>query len=1054
MMRTGFGAEVVAPSAEGVAFFEQKIRPVLADSCYKCHSVAAKAEGKLKAGLFLDSREGVLAGGDTGPAVAPGKPDASLLVKAVRWSDPDVEMPPKHKLPEPIIADFAKWVEMGAPDPRTGPKGSAGREINLAQGREFWSFKPLARPSLPEVKNGAAVRSPVDRFILARQEAAGVTQSAPVGREKLARRAYFDLTGLPPSPEELDGFLKDESPDAFARLVDRLLASPRYGERWGRHWLDLVRYAESGGYEFDGYRNGAYHYRDWVIRAMNEDMPYNDFVRWQLAGDKIAPGSYDGESATGFLVAGPYPGQITAKTEERIRYDQLDDMLSTIGSSMLGLTVECVRCHEHKYDPIPHADYYALAATLASTAQGVELVDADPVVTKAAVDGHAAAHAPLVAALRKYEAEALPTRLAKWRGDELAKPAADARWQSLDVVEARGDKVWLDAEADGFVAFAGRFKALQTRPGRAQGTDNPNDIAYTIVAHTFQKGLTAVRLDAFPDKKLPKSGPGLAADGSFNMTEFSVTASPLKAGDTSGPVKLKLVAPQARFGDKLTPVANAVDGNPASGWKAKDNPGVENAAIFAIEGGFPGFEGGTVLTFRVDFRTDGIGRLRLAMSTQPVPAATPAPVPVPPAAPTVATVTTTVATKVTVAVDKAPVVVPDKPTPAGPDPFAGEMDFQHAREMHAMLEAKLTDGDRADAVRWLSRLDDSAKEVFEAVSAHARQIPRPKLTEVYTTMNGGRDVFLLRRGDVGNKEGKAAPGFLQVLATTDPGRWLATPERDPRVALGDWMADADGGAGHLLARVIVNRVWKHHFGRGLVTTPNDFGAQGTRPTHPELLDFLAGEFIRGGWKLKPLHRLMMLSAAYQEGAEANAQNQQIDPDNKLLWQRPAHRLEAEAIRDALLSVGEKLDPKMFGPGEAVVESARRSVYLRVKRSELIPFLTLFDGPDATRSLGDRGATTLPTQALTMLNSPFVRDIAGRLAKRVLAKGGAPEAAIDNLFQVAFSRMPTDAERAKFGEYFSRQKELIGGADAKVAAEKALAATCLVALATNEFIYVD
>jgi hypothetical protein len=271
------------------------------------------------------------------------------------------------------------------------------------------------------------------------------------------------------------------------------------------------------------------------------------------------------------------------------------------------------------------------------------------------------------------------------------------------------------------------------------------------------------------------------------------------------------------------------------------------------------------------------------------------------------------------------------------------------------------------------------------------------------------------------------------------------------------MTDSEGGAGHLLARVIVNRVWKHHFGRGIVATPNDFGAQGAAPTHPELLDYLAGELIRGGWKLKPLHRLMMLTSTYQQGADMNARNQQRDPDNKLLWQRPARRLEAEAIRDALLSVGEKLDPRMFGPSEAGVESPRRSVYLKVRRSELIPFLTLFDAPDATHSIGDRGATTVPTQALTVMNSPFVRDIAGRLAKRALSKDAAPEAAIDNVFRIAFSRMPTDAERAKFSGYFLRLKESMGGADPKLATqatEKALAAICRVAVAMNEFIYID
>ena len=1024
-----FAAELTSPSPspDGLAFFEKRIRPVLAESCYKCHSAEAKAQGKLKGGLFLDTREGVLVGGDTGPSIVLGKPDASLLVKAMRWSDPDMEMPPKTKLPEAVIADFAKWVEMGAPDPRTGAKGSAKREIDITQGRGFRSFMPLARVSPPAVKNAAWVRSPVDRFILAKQEEAGVTPSAAVSREKLARRAFFDLTGLPPSPEELDAFLKDQSPAAFGKLVDRLLASPQYGERWGRHWLDVVRFAESGGYEFDGFRPGAYHYRDWVIRALNDDMPYTDFVRWQLAGDKIQPGTYAGAAATGFLVAGPYPGQTTAKTLERIRYDQLDDMLSTIGNSMLGLTLECVRCHEHKYDPVPHADYYALAATLAKTQHGKQSLDPDPAATKAAIEAHRTTGESLVAALRKFEKEEVPARLETVRKDGALKTASDARWQTLDVIEVDGDKVRLESGTDGVVTFAERTNSRLKRPGAAaaQGAENPKDLAYVIVAHTYQQHLTAVRLDVFPDKKFPKSGPGLAGDGSFNLTEFSVTASPLNTEDTAPPVTLKLTAGQARFAEKEMPVAHALDGNPATGWRAKDNPGVENAAVFAIEGGFPGFKGGTVLTFRLDFRADPIGRLRLAMSNAPLPANTSA--------------------------------AEGKPDAAGSDVFAGKIDFQHMMELRAMADGKLIDANRPDAVRWLSRLDEPSRKVFHAVADYPRQPPKPKLADVYTTVAGGQDVFLLRRGDVASKEGKAGPGFIQVLATTAPDRWLGQPAREPRVALGEWMTDSEGGAGHLLARVIVNRLWKHHFGRGIVATPNDFGAQGAAPTHPELLDYLAGELIRGGWKLKPLHRLMMLTSTYQQGADMNARNQQRDPDNKLLWQRPARRLEAEAIRDALLSVGEKLDPRMFGPSETGVESPRRSVYLKVQRSGLIPFLTLFDAPDATHSIGDRGATTVPTQALTVMNSPFVRDIAGRLAKRALPKDAAPEAVIDNVFRIAFSRMPTDAERAKFSGYFLRLKESMGGADPKLAAqatEKALAAICRVALAMNEFIYID
>ena len=1014
-------AEPVPASPEAIAFFEKKIRPVLVESCYKCHSAEAQALGKLKGGFFLDTREGVLAGGETGPAVVPGKPEESLLVKAVRWSDPDTQMPPKHKLADDVIADLTKWVEMGLPDPRSGPKGKAKREINVAQERGFRSFAPLAAGAPPAVKNAAWTRSPVDRFVLAKQEAAGVTPSAPLSREKLARRAFFGLTGLPPSPEEMAEFLQDQSAEAFPKLLDRLLASPRYGERWGRHWLDLVRYAESNGYEFDAYRNGAYHYRDWVIRALNDDLPYRDFVRWQLAGDKLAPGTYEGAAATGFLVAGPYPGQLTAKTEERIRYDQLDDMLATIGNAMLGLTMECVRCHDHKYDAIPQADYYSLAAVFGKTVHGNQQHTPEKEVPKAELDAYRAKLGSLEAALRKFEAEELPARLDKWRESAAAKPASDPRWQTLEVVAASGTQATLEVRPDGVVAFLGRPKPDPQAPA----TNDPNNVSYTVVAHTFQKNLRGVRLDALPDKKLPKSGPGLAGDGSFHLAELSVIATPAAAGNKAAPVQLKLSAGQARFEEKEMPVAQAVDAQPGTGWRAKDKPGVENSAAFVIEGGFAGFEGGTVLTFRLDFRADAIGRLRLAMTTAPFP---------PPVE---------------------DIIGPPAPTLA--DVFAGGMDFQNPRELLAMIEGKLVETNRAAAVRWLSRSDEPSKKVFNAVADHARNVPQPKPAEVYTAVSGGREVFLLRRGEVDSKERKATPGFIQVLATKEPERWLAPPDLDPRVALGNWMTDAEAGAGHLLARVIVNRVWKQHFGQGIVASVNDFGVQGRAPTHPELLDYLAGELIRGGWKLKPLHRLIMLTAAYQQGADVNAQNQQRDPDNQLVWQVPARRLEAEAIRDALLSVGERLDPQMYGPPVNVVESPRRSVYLRVKRSELVPFLTLFDAPDATRSIGDRGATTVPTQALTMLNSPFVRDMAGRLAKRALAKGATPEAAIEQMFQIAFSRPPTAPERAKYERYFLAQKESLGGSDpqrAAAAAEGALAATCHVALASNEFIYVD
>jgi hypothetical protein len=417
------------PPPEGVAFFEQKIRPVLVASCYECHSAEAKAKGKLKGGLFLDTRAALLTGGDEGPALVPGKPDDSLLIKALRWAREDLHMPPKSKLPPEVIADFEKWVAMGAPDPRTGEVAKARREISIPQGRDYWAFRPLKPVTIPTVKNAAWTKTPIDRFILAKMEAAKVTPSKPASREQLLRRATFDLTGLPPTPEELAAFAADNSPTALTSVVSKLLAKSAYGERWGRHWLDIVRYAESNGYEFDAFRPGAFHYRDWVIRAFNDGMPYDSFIRWQLAGDKLQPDSVEGASATGFLVAGPYPGQITAKTVERIRYDQLDDMVSTIGSGFLGLTLGCVRCHEHKYDPIPQADYYGIAAALGRTVHSEMKIDRQHEETQRKLAAHKQAGEPLRAALKRFEEEQFPERFAKFLSTEAASATNAAPWR-------------------------------------------------------------------------------------------------------------------------------------------------------------------------------------------------------------------------------------------------------------------------------------------------------------------------------------------------------------------------------------------------------------------------------------------------------------------------------------------------------------------------------------------------------------------------------------------------------------------------------------------------
>lgn len=992
------------PTPEQLAFFESKIRPVLVENCHGCHSAEAQGKGKLKAGLFVDSREGLATGGETGPVIVSGKPAESLLLKVLNHEIKGVEMPPKGKLSAAVIADLTKWIEMGAPDPRlaSAPPVSHKKAIDVSAGKQWWSFQPTERPAAPVVKNAEWVRTPIDAFILAKQEAAGLTANGPASKEVLLRRATFALTGLAPTPAEREAFLKDASSDAYTKLIDRLLGSERYGERWGRHWLDVVRYAESGGYEFDGFRPGAYHYRDWVIEALNDDMPYDEFIRMQLAGDKLMPGEYAGASATGFLVAGPYPGQITAKTVEKIRYDQLDDMVSTIGSGFLGLTMACVRCHDHKFDPLPQKDYYGIAAALATTVHSPSKIDLSHAETVKKLEVHNAAGAPFQAALKTFETAGFPARFEAWRKTTLPTLNADAPWQIFEVKTALAQSARLTPDLDGQVLYLG----LKSK-----------DDLYTVKVHTLQKGVRAFRLDALSDPSLPSKGPGLSDNGNFVLGDLKVIARPLDPMDKTAPVTLKLKAVKATFEQSGYPLAQAFDNNGNTGWAVAPHTGEDHAAVFAIDGEATGFAGGTEFEFQLRFSNHfGLGRMRLAFANGPVEAT-----------------------------------------------LADRIEMQSLREIQAFLagnpDSKAIAANKS-LPRWFSHFDVPTKDLYTAVALHERKRPQPVLTEVYTSKDGGQEVYFLRRGEVERKEGKANPNFVQVLMRTEEAErhWVPAPEDKkpavhPRISLANWITDEESGSGPLLARVIVNRMWRQHFGRGLVATTNDFGSQGEQPTHPELLEWLAAELIENGWRLKPIHRLIMLSSVYTQSGEVTPEQIRLDPANHLWAHRPARRLEAEAIRDALLQVGDRLDVTMYGPSEANAESGRRSVYLRVKRSELVPIMTMFDAPEPTQSIGDRGNTTVPTQALAMMNSNFVRDIANRLEARVeAARPATTEEAITLAYGIALGRSPGPDEVARMKAFIDLQASML--ADQPDAATRAMREFCLALLSLNEFIYVD
>jgi len=573
-----------SPAPEGIAFFESKIRPVLVQHCYQCHSAEALRAGKLKAELLVDTRAGMAKGGESGAAVVPGKKEASLLLAALKYDG--FEMPPTGKLPDAVIADFEKWIDMGAPDPRDEPVAETKtRTIDVTAGRDHWSYRRLRPVSPPEVRNMNWPRNEIDRFVLAKQEAAGVAPNGAAAKEALARRVFFDLTGLPPTPGELKVFLTDSAADAYEKMVDRLLASPRYGERWARHWLDTVRFAESGGYEFDANRPGAYHYRDFVIKAFNADMPYDEFLRLQVAGDVLRPGEYEATSATGFFVAGPYPGQLTAKTAEPIRYDQLDDMVQAVGSGMLGMTIGCARCHDHKYDAISHRDYYAMIACLKNTAHTTANIDRDPEATRLARAEWTAKVEPVAAAAERFRKTELPGRLAAW----LAGPGAAERaaaWLLLDPQQVSATKATLVEEKGDVVVASGKL----------EGNDD-----YTITFRTHQKGLTGLRLDALKSPSAPGGGPGTGKDGGFRLTGVKVTAAPLVAAADRKPVTPKLRAAAASFEQQGFELAKAVDGDGNSGWSVDGQPGKDHSAVFEFDADV-GFDGGTLVTVQLSFK--------------------------------------------------------------------------------------------------------------------------------------------------------------------------------------------------------------------------------------------------------------------------------------------------------------------------------------------------------------------------------------------------------------------------------------------------------------------
>lgn len=841
-----------APATDpSLTIYTESVRPILEARCLSCHSAE-----KHRGGLDLSSRAGLLKGGDSGAAFVAGDPAQSLLIKTIRH-EAEPHMPLKaDKLPEGEIAVLEAWVKQGAPMPEgAAPAPQAKRELVVTdKDREFWAYRPLDDPTPPTVANAGWVQNPVDAFVLATLEEKGLAPAPKADRRTLIRRAYFDLLGLPPTPEEIAQFENDPAPDAWEKLIDRLLANPHYGERWGRHWLDLARYADSDGYEFDKERPNAFPYRDFVIRALNDDMPYDQFVRWQLAGDEYAPDDPQAIAATGFLAAGPF---IDNQVTEQNRYDELDDIVSTTASAFLATNVGCARCHDHKYDPVPTRDYYQLLSAFTTVTRRDTVLGT------------------------REEARRYADTVKTWdTGVKLAK-----------------------AELDQYID---EFRLpLRTAKVRALGLS---------------------QLDQ--DLLLAKVDPGNAQQKAL-----------------------------------LEQHGKAVEVNNDEVRKSLDSKQVGRWDVLAR-------------------------RVQEAEKNKP--------------------------------------------------------------EAPAMVFA-MTDAQREP-----------------------------------------RESFLLARGNVEAKKEAVQLGFLSVLPGNgdpafEPGllRPVEAQTTYRRSAVAEWIVNVDRGAGRLALRVLANRLWHHHFGAGIVRTPNDFGVQGERPTHPALLEWLAQEVQRQGWRLKPMHKLIMTSNAYQMSTAFDEAKAKIDPDNHAWWRRMPLRMEAEVLRDTVLSVSGCLNTTMFGPGiyPAVPEDAiktgstpkwplgvvdgpgtwRRSVYVSIRRSARFPLFEAFDMPDTVISTGKRLATTTPTQGLELLNSPFVNDQARHFSQRLEAEAWqSDEAKVERAYLLTLGRAPQADEMEKSMRFIARQAErypapkdqtgsIVPGHDPK---ERALIDFCQVMLSLNEFAYVQ
>ena len=898
------GVSTASP-ADPVEFYKSTIRPLLAKHCYTCHTSTKMA------GLRLDGREALLKGGQSGPAIAPGRADESLLIRAVSHTHERLKMPPDGRLSDEQIESLKAWITAGAhfDTASTEPTQTASSDpVWKADQREFWAFQPVKRPALPAVRDGAWTRSPIDYFVLAKLAEKGLQPAPPADKRTLLRRVTYDLIGLPPSPEEYEAFLNEESPEAFPRVVERLLDSPLYGERWGRHWLDVARYAEEDalGLGPDPFPN-SFRYRDWVVAAFNQDMPYDLFVKAQIAGDLLEDGSETKlKPGLGLLALGPWYYKIVEPPKARA--DELHDRIDVLSRGFLGLTVACARCHDHKYDPISTRDYYALGGVLTST-KYKEFPLAESNVVKAYDDQKQKIDAleKAVKQLLADEAKALGLRLAKDSAQYLS--AAWSLASGRGTAEAIAQQENLDRET--LERWRAYLSAQKEHPYLHWWDELGSDAGPANVREHVERFQTLLDDLIEEQKEIEKHNQQVIEEHKKSTDPYD---------------------------------------------------------LFCVG---------------CNAETKALERDKYILWTE---------------------------------------LFEEKRETNGRDKKAGVLFYSDES-----IERFLPDETKADLGEKQAELKSLKKSLPE----------RYPFLHVITDKKNPQDMRRHVRGDPYNLGEVVPRRFLSIFG--DAARFQ---EGSGRLALADEIASAENP---LTARVLVNRVWHHHFGHGLVRSLSNFGQVGDRPSHPELLDYLVGRFIDSGWSVKQLHREILLSSTYQMSSKHSGHNFQVDPGNRWLWRANRRRLDVEALRDSMLFVTAELDLTEGGPAFKWEDGARRrTLYGTVSRYRLERLLTLFDFPDPAATAEMREVTNTPLQRLFFLNSELITDRSRGLTARLEKEAGEdPEARIRRAYWLLFGRSPR-AEELRLAQSFL--VEMNGQQPWQHLAQ--------ILLSSNEFVFVD